>query len=238
MAPGPLCAPLVARSGIELHPNDRVGVTAEGETGLTITVTRVECGEIVAEVPIDFESTTASSDALFEGESQITQQGVAGVAAQSQWRESIGGVVTKNVTTAQHTVTAPVDEVRTKGTKKVTPEALLQAGIDPKSPLETLTDANGASQTKYSAALGSSSSAEEITASINAMTDQNEKLAAAAGAQRTGLTIAYAGQDPKETAHIMVVSRGWSAAEYQCLVSLWNRIGVEPVCAERLVGRL
>ena len=214
---------VVEKAGVALHPIDRVSVAAGEGGSLEVRVSRVVRGESSGQVAIPFTEIEEESPDLFEGESKITRPGSDGLAARTQWAETIDGVATSSATTGEEILVQPLDQIRSTGTKKATPQALLLAGIDPKAGLESGTDENGAPYTAYKAPIGSLSSQADIEALINAMTEQSDKIKAAGAALKAGMSVTYTGQDPQEIAHIQVAARGWSDAEFQCLVNLWNR---------------
>lgn len=214
---------ILRRAAVTAAPNDRVSVTTGPDGLLTIDVARVVRGQIVSNVPVPFAEVAQDSADLFVGESVITSEGVPGIAVRIEWVETVAGSDTARATTSETVVTEPVSAIRSNGTKPVTPEALLRAGVDPKASLEQGADAAGRPSARYAATIGSLSTPAEIEAIVNAIPDQEGKVAAAAAARRAGVRISYVGQNPKEIAAIMVAERGWSSSEYQCLVDLWNR---------------
>lgn len=214
---------LLERAGIAVGANDRVSLATGDDGVLTLSVSRVSRGIVTSDIPVPYEEQQVESAELFLGETRITQEGVAGIARRSEWVETRDGETAAQATASEQVTTPPSPAIRTIGTKPVTPEALVMAGLDPKATLQQGSDAMGRPYAAYTGALGTLSSAAEIEAIVNTLPDQASKVAAAAAAQRAGVRISYTGQDPKEIAQIQVAARGWSASEFQCLVNLWNR---------------
>ena len=198
-----LTAPILEAAGVSVHPLDRVNVTTSEAGELSINVSRVTRGEATETVEIPFSETTTTSSDLFVGESQVTTAGVNGATTWTVWQEKKGDEVLTSVPIIEHSTSQPVTQVRSEGTKEVTPAALVAAGIDPKATLEEKVEADGTTSVRYRAKLGTISTKEEI----------------AAGAVPT----TYSGEDPRSLAKPLVAAQGWGDSEYQCLVLLWNR---------------
>ena len=215
--PGQDARAILEASGVSVHPLDRVNVTT-GEAGeLSINVSRVTRGEATETVEIPFSETTTTSSDLFVGESQVTTVGVNGATTWTVWQEKKGDEVLTSVPITEHSTSQPVTQVRSEGTKEVTPAALVAAGIDPKATLEEKEEADGTTSVRYRAKLGSISSKEEI-AEIKGES-KNGDAAAEVGDVPTN----YSGEDPRSLARPIVSAQGWGDSEYQCLILLWNR---------------
>ncbi|PID98200.1 MAG: lytic transglycosylase [Actinobacteria bacterium] len=218
--PGDDARTALSRAGVPLSPIDRVNVTfAEGK--LNIGVQRVVRGNVTTETPVAFSERVEETDALFEGESVVTTLGVPGKETQTTWQESIDGTVTHSAVVGKTLAQEPQEQVRSNGTKKATPEALLAAGLDPKATLEDGVEDDGTTSKRYRAALGTISSAEEI-AELRGETG-TPVAESQPDNSPTAPVPTYSGGDPKGIAQAMVAARGWSDSEFQCLVSLWQK---------------
>ena len=215
--PGQDTRAILESAGVSVHALDRVTVE-NGTTGeLTINVSRVTRGEATETVEIPFSETTTNSNDMFVGESQVTTTGQNGVTTWTVWQEKDGDRVLTSVPITEHSTSQPVTQVRSEGTKEVTPAALVAAGIDPKATLEEKEEADGTTSVRYRAKLGSISSKEEI-AEITGES-KNGDAAAEVGDVPTN----YSGEDPRSLARPIVSAQGWGDSEYQCLILLWNR---------------
>ncbi|WP_022868688.1 G5 domain-containing protein [Schaalia vaccimaxillae] len=220
--PGADAHAVLASSGIDVRPLDRVKISHSEEGSLKIDVTRVDRGQATQTIEIPFDETTKEDGAYFKGESVVTSKGEKGSAEQVVWSETLGGEATHSVIVSEHVTKEPQAQIRAQGTKEVTPEALITAGLDPKATLEEGTEADGTTSVRYRAKLGTLSSDAEINAIVGGL-DSTQAAAAAAAAQSAGVPLVYSGEDPKAIARTMVAARGWSDSEFQCLVTLWNR---------------
>lgn len=207
--PGEDIRSLITRAGYALSPLDRVKAHVNGGE-LRLRVQKVVRGFATVTEPVAFRERTAESSDLFRGESMVTTRGVQGSATLNVWQETVDGKPTHRMVLAQTSTTAPVDQVRSTGTKEPTAMELLKAGIDPKAKLEDGVEPDGTISKRYRAAVGSISSEEEL----------NELRAEA---YRQGIALAYAGEAPQMIAQMMVTARGWPDSEFQCLLSLWER---------------
>ncbi len=214
---------ILDKAGVDIGANDRVSLGNTRGGALTLSVARVRRSLVTSDVPLPFEEHQVESADLFVGESLITQEGSEGQAQRTEWVETRDGKTSSAATTAETLKTQPTVAVRSVGTKPVTPQALVMAGLDPKANLEEGKDSLGRPYAKYTGALGTRSSVAEIEEIINTLPDQASKVEAVAAAQRSGVRVSYIGQDPKEIAQIQVAARGWAPSEFQCLVNLWNR---------------
>ena len=215
--PGQDARAILEAAGVSVHPLDRVNVTTNEAGELSINVSRVTRGEATETVEIPFSETTTTSSDLFVGESQVTTAGVNGATTWTVWQEKKGDEVLTSVPITEHSTSQPVTQVRSEGTKEVTPAALVAAGIDPKATLEEKEEADGTTSVRYRAKLGSISSKEEI-AEIKGES-KNGDAAAEVGDVPTN----YSGEDPRSLARPLVAAQGWGDSEYQCLILLWNR---------------
>lgn len=221
--PGQDVHQVLAEAGIEVSPIDRVKVVSQ-DGSLQVVVTKVERGVDTTSVDVDYQTTEERTEDLFEGESEVTIVGAAGKEITSAWTEKHDGKVVHSATVGDQVTTQPVTQVVRIGTKKVTPEALVAAGIDPRATPEAQDGANGARSVRYRAALGLISTPAEIAA-IRGESAVASGGSATASNANTGLAplAVYSGGDPRAIAHTMVSARGWSDVEFQCLVSLWDR---------------
>ena len=220
--PGDDVRTALAVAGVNLSPLDRVSLTS-ANGALQVDVTTVTRGRVDADRPLPFTQEEEKADSLFEGESQVTTPGREGVATTTSWAETADGKTTFSVVLAEHVTRPPTAQVTQVGTKKVTPQALIAAGIDPLAKPEKRTDADGIVSVRYRAKLGSISTPAQIAAITGTPTAAS---AGTSGSSTSGVTTAgqtYSGASPQAIAQQMVADRGWADSEFQCLVSLWNR---------------
>nr|WP_269212724.1 MULTISPECIES: ubiquitin-like domain-containing protein [unclassified Schaalia] len=216
--PGVDARSILAASGVALAPNDRVRVASE-KNDIFIRVERVERGEITRNHEVPFTVVEKETDTLFAGEQVVETAGVNGVYEQRVWRETIDGRQSHVAVLGEKTLTEPTEEVVLKGTKEVTPQALVAAGIDPKASLEEGTETDGRRSVRYRAKLGTISTKQEIKDLIGDKASP-ETVAAAMAA---GVPLTYSGEDPRTLAQAQVNARGWDDSQFQCLVVLWDR---------------
>lgn len=216
--PGLDARAILAREGIEVSPIDRVKVTSEGGD-MAIEVTKVSRGTDVRTSTTPYTTVEQESGDYFAGEVKVATLGQEGSSHTKVWHETINGEDSNVVVLEEVVVSEPVQQVVLKGTKEVTPLALIKAGLDPKATLEQVTEANGSISTLYTAELGSISSSAEIQ---QILTESGDATAAAA-AMAASVPLVYSGEDPRALAQPMVAARGWGDSEFQCLVTLWNR---------------
>ena len=224
--PGQDARGILEAAGVSVHALDRVTVENDATGELAITVSRVTRGQATETVDIPFSETTTTSSDMFVGESQVTTTGVNGVTTWTVWQEKDGDQVLTSVPITEHSTSQPVTQVRSEGTKEVTPTALVAAGIDPKATLEEKTESDGTTSVRYRAKLGSISTKEEIaeiTGEAKNADQATAAAAAAAAAEAGAVPTTYSGEDPRSLAKPLVAAQGWSDSEYQCLVLLWNR---------------
>lgn len=200
---------ILAEAGHPLGPLDRVKARVHNGA-LAITVERVTRGVVTENSPVPFKESTVDSADLFQGESVVTTRGVDGVLTKSYWQETVDGNILHRELHGEAITTAPVDQVRAKGTKEVTTLELLKAGIDPKAQLEDGTEEDGRPSTRFRATAGTLSSDAEI-AQLRSE------------AQLSDIPLVYSGEDPKNIAQGLVAARGWGDGEFRCLVALWQR---------------
>lgn len=216
--PGEDVRKVLANAGVEVSPIDQVRVVSRGGS-LEVEVTKVERGVEAQSAEVAYATDEQKTDTLFEGESEVETVGAAGMEVSTSWTEKHDGEVVHSTALGQEVTAEPVTQVVRIGTKKVTPEALVEAGIDPKATPEAKVEDNGARSVRFRARLGSISSRAEIAAI------RGEATGAGASSSTAGLAplSVYSGQDPRSIAQSMVAARGWSGTEFQCLVSLWDR---------------
>lgn len=208
--PGDDVRTALAAAGLTVSPIDTVDVSS-GRDGLRITVTRVTRGVITTDVPVKFATTKVRTGTLFEGEQVVTTKGVTGVDTVTEWAEAHDGRIVHASPIRTVRAKGPTSQVVEVGTRKATPEALVEAGLDPKATLQKEKEADGTVSVRYRAAVGTLSSAAEIAA------------VRSQGTAADTTSAAYTGGDPRAIAQGMVAARGWADSEFQCLVSLWNR---------------
>lgn len=209
MRPGDDIRSLLTSAGIEVGPLDRVTVFSQAGA-LNVKVSTVTRGTVTIDTPTEFTERVEDNAQLFAGESMVTTKGVPGTTRQIAWQETIDGSVVHQAVLSEEAVSAPQEQVRSRGTKEATPQALLAAGIDPKAMLEEGVEADGTPSIRYRAALGSISTPEEITA-LRVSTEL------------AGVPLVYTGEDPRNIAKQQVSDRGWNEDQFRCLVALWQK---------------
>lgn len=200
---------LLETQGRPASPLDEIHIEHESAGEMVVAVTRVERQLERETSKIDFPKKTQPDPDMFVGESVETIKGVTGAEEEVQWVERRGGEERRGSLEKQGT--APVEEVKRVGEKEVTPQALIEAGLDPRATLVETTDAEGRVTVRYEAKLGTISSDAEIAA-----------LAGEDSDSRPGPVGTYSGADPRGVAQEMLGARGQSA-EFSCLLSLWER---------------
>lgn len=223
VAPGQDARTVLEKTGITLTALDRVHVATEDNGALTLNVMRVERGVVTQKVATQFTETEHPSADLFVGESQVTTRGATGEMNMTVWEERSGGEVVHSVPVSSSVEKEPTVQIRSIGTKEVTPEALIAAGIDPKATLEEKTEDDGTQSIRFRAPIGTISTPEEIAQYVANSSNPALSAAALAAAQSANVPLSYSGEDPKAIAQGMVAARGWSDSEFQCLVTLWQR---------------
>lgn len=216
--PGDSIRGLIAQAGHQISAVDRV-VANMSNGALQIVVEKVTRGATALTEPVAFTERAQDNPDLFRGESVITTKGVAGVTTKNLWQEKVNGHVTHETLVSAAVTTAPVDQIRSNGTKEATPAELMKAGLDPKATLEEGVEEDGTPSIRYRAKLGTISSTSEIA-------QIRRELGLTPGAPLPGEAArpaVYSGEDPRGIAQGMVAARGWSDSEFQCLVSLWQR---------------
>ena len=207
---------ILEKEGITLSPLDRVEVKSTAD-GLSIDIHKVTRSLAPRKVAIPFEEHRQDSDQLFAGEEQVTTKGVEGEAEEMTWSENVDGGERFEAPLNSKVVREPSAQIRSIGTKEVTPKALIEAGLDPKATLEEKTEEDGTRSIRYRAKLGTLSSAAEITAAGGNSAEVAQAMVAA------NIPLTYSGEDPRSLAKPLVAARGWGDSEFQCLVALWNR---------------
>lgn len=209
MRPGDDIRALLSSAGISVGPLDRVTVFSQAGA-LNVKVSTVTRGTVTVDTPTDFTERTEQSAELFAGESMVTTKGAPGTKRQTVWQETIDGSVVHKAVLSEEEVAAPQEQIRSAGTKEVTPQALLAAGIDPKAKLEEGVEADGTASIRYRARVGSISTPEEIAA-LRVSTEL------------AGVPLVYSGEDPRNIAKQQVIERGWNDDQFRCLVALWQK---------------
>ncbi|QPK82169.1 DUF348 domain-containing protein [Schaalia sp. ZJ405] len=217
--PGQQTHQVLESAGVKVSPLDRVSVSTADDGQLVVSVARVSRGEATQTQSVPFTQEDREDAQMFVGESQVTTLGVNGSSMTTVWEEKADDAVVHRVETSVVNLVEPTTQIRSVGTKDVTPEALVAAGIDPKAKLEEKTEADGTTSVRYRAKLGSLSTPEELAQYVSG----SEAADLLAAAQSAGVPLTYSGEDPRSIAQGLVSGRGWSSSEFQCLVTLWNR---------------
>jgi len=138
-------ADVIVESVKLLHVSDEeMGrrVEVKNTDGLTIDIHRVSRALAPRKVPIPFEEHRQDSDQLFVGEEQVTTKGVEGESEELTWSENVDGGEAYAAPLNSKVTREPTAQIRSVGTKEVTPKALIEAGLDPKATLEEKTEKN------------------------------------------------------------------------------------------------
>lgn len=196
----------------DLNPLDEVVYRADRGT-LLVEITRVKKELEVDRSEVPHESEITKDPSLFEGEWVREQEGKVGIS------ETVALITQRGNSDPERTIlssvkTEPATEKRTEGTKKVTPLALVEAGIDPAATLEEYVDDEGRAVKRYRAELGSITSQSEIDKIKNRQNTDSQLPQIPLGT--------YSGEDPRGIAQAMLEEQGLGA-EFPCLLNLWER---------------
>ncbi len=207
-----------AALGSPIRPLDEVfyGIGEDGELEVELVRVQREFSTFIRYLP--YEEIEEVTTDLFVGEYIVTTVGTAGTATRKEWVESIGDSPELRVQIHAEEIVEPENSITEVGSKQVTPIALVEAGIDPAARLVELTDDDGLVSRRYTARLGSITSAAEI---------RRIRDDAALGVRSTGAAMApvgtYSGSDPQAIAQGMIGAYGWGDDQFTCLVNLWQR---------------
>ncbi len=105
---------------ITIDDNDEISkpLDTELEAGLLIKITRVDYKTKTETVEMNFKTVTKKSVAMYTDQAKIETKGVKGVQTITYQEKYVDGVLTESTATSSVIEKAPVDEVKTVGTKK------------------------------------------------------------------------------------------------------------------------
>lgn len=151
---------VAASAGVTASPLDEVSVELGADGGVVVRVVRVWRGEETVSTADKAVEEKRDTDSLLVGEWTLTpgSDGSRDVELFSVKRD---GERVHSVVLGENTVAAR-PAVREVGTKPVSPEALVAAGVDPASPVSEETDSVGVVTARYRAPLYSLTSREDV----------------------------------------------------------------------------
>jgi len=136
-------ADALEKAGVTLGENDVIShdLAESVSSGMVIFVDEVVYSEKTVTKEIPFEETTKKSDSYAVGTTKITTKGVPGEKEITYKQKFVNGVLIDSVVVDEKVVKEPVNQVKTVGTKKVTP---VKAKGEPISTMGTVElDSNG-----------------------------------------------------------------------------------------------
>ena len=151
---------VAASAGVTASPLDDVSVELGADGGVVVRVVRVWRGEETVSTADKAVEEKRDTDSLLVGEWTLTpgSDGSRDVELFSVKRD---GERVHSVVLGENTVAAR-PAVREVGTKPVSPEALVAAGVDPASPVSEEADSAGVVTARYRAPLYSLTSREDV----------------------------------------------------------------------------
>ena len=151
---------VAASAGVTTGPLDEVTVGLDTDGGLVVRVARVWRGEETVSTADRAVEEKRETDSLLVGEWTLTP-GTDGAHDVTMFSIKRDGERAHSVVLGENTVAAR-PAVREVGTKPVSPEALVAAGVDPASPVSEETDSVGVVTARYRAPLYSLTSREDV----------------------------------------------------------------------------
>ena len=105
---------------ITIDDNDEISkpLDTELEADLLIKITRVDYKTKTETVEMNYKTVTKKSATMYTDQAKIETKGVKGVQTITYQEKYVDGVLTESVATSSVVEKAPVDEVKTVGTKK------------------------------------------------------------------------------------------------------------------------
>lgn len=177
---------VAASAGVTASPLDEVTVGLDTDGGVVVRVVRVWRGEETVSTADKAVEEKRDTDGLLVGEWTLTP-GADGAHDVTMFSVKRDGERVHSVVLGENTVAAR-PAVREVGTKPVSPEALIAAGVDPASPVSEETDSAGVVTARYRAPLYSLTSREDVdrllgkTSSADGATDAQGASAGGASA--------------------------------------------------------
>lgn len=151
---------VAASAGVTASPLDEVTVGLDTDGGLVVRVARVWRGEETVSTADKAVEEKRDTDSLLVGEWTLTP-GTDGAHDVTMFSIKRDGERVHSVVLGENTVAAR-PAVREVGTKPVSPEVLVAAGLDPASPVSEETDSAGVVTARYRAPLYSLTSREDV----------------------------------------------------------------------------
>lgn len=151
---------VAASAGVIVSPLDEVTVGLDTDGGLVVRVARVWRGEETVSTADKAVEEKRDTDSLLVGEWTLTP-GTDGAHDVTMFSIKRDGERAHSVVLGENTVAAR-PAVREVGTKPVSPEVLVAAGVDPASPVSEETDSAGVVTARYRAPLYSLTSREDV----------------------------------------------------------------------------
>lgn len=151
---------VAASAGATASPLDEVTVGLDTDGGVVVRVVRVWRGEETVSTADKAVEEKRDADSLLVGEWTLTP-GADGAHDVTMFSVKRDGERVHSVVLGENTVAAR-PAVREVGTKPVSPEVLVAAGLDPASPVSEETDSAGVVTARYRAPLYSLTSREDV----------------------------------------------------------------------------
>lgn len=151
---------VAASAGVTTGPLDEVTVGLDADGGVVVRVARVWRGEETVSTADKAVEEKRDTDSLLVGEWTLTP-GADGAHDVTMFSIKRDGERVHSVVLGENTVAAR-PAVREVGTKPVSPEVLVAAGVDPASPVSEETDSAGVVTARYRAPLYSLTSREDV----------------------------------------------------------------------------
>lgn len=151
---------VAASAGVTASPLDEVTVGLDTDGGVVVRVVRVWRGEETVSTADKAVEEKRDTDSLLVGEWTLTP-GADGAHDVTMFSVKRDGERVHSVVLGENTVAAR-PAVREVGTKPVSPEVLVAAGVDPASPVSEETDSAGVVTARYRAPLYSLTSREDV----------------------------------------------------------------------------
>lgn len=151
---------VAASAGVSVSPLDEVTVELGADGGVVVRVVRVWRGEETVSTADKAVEEKRDTDSLMVGEWTLTP-GADGAHDVTMFSVKRDGERVHSVVLGESTVAAR-PAVREVGTRPVSPEALVAAGVDPASPVSEETDSVGVVTARYRAPLYSLTSREDV----------------------------------------------------------------------------
>lgn len=151
---------VAASAGVIVSPLDEVTVGLDTDGGVVVRVVRVWRGEETVSTADKAVEEKRDTDSLLVGEWTL-MPGADGAHDVTMFSVKRDGERVHSVVLGENTVAAR-PAVREVGTKPVSPEVLVAAGLDPASPVSEETDSAGVVTARYRAPLYSLTSREDV----------------------------------------------------------------------------